>query len=280
MDQNNVLRRTFATQRKYHDLYEQYLLRGINCAINPEDPENPFDAPWKMTHYWHQGADALNICLGALIQNRREPPKAILDLPCGSGRVTRHFRAFFPEATIVACDLYDYHYNWCAQHFGAIGQKSTEHFKDLNFDVKFDLVFCGSLLTHLPEDDYKAAIDCIVRSLSDNGIAIITLQGRHAEWIQEHKYQFIEPELFKIAMKSVPKTGFGYVDYNQHWLDSVWKEQSHYGVAMVRPHFATKHIEEDYSVRILGYIERAWDDSQDALIIGKPGVNYSAPKEK
>ncbi len=273
MDRNNPLRVLFNTSRIYQEMHDQYLRRGIISDLDPSDIENPMDAPWKMTHYWQQGADALSICVGALMTNRREPPKAILDLPSGSGRVTRHFKAFFPDASIVACDLYEAHYSFCERALGVETKKSEADFDKLHFDKRFDLIFCGSLLTHLNERDYKAAIRCMIRSLSDTGIAVITLSGRHGEWIQENKYQYIEPELYKRAMKTVPATGFGYVDYNAHLLNTAWNEQTHYGVAMVRPSFATKHIESIPEVRLLGYIERGWDDTQDVMIIGKPGMN-------
>jgi SAM-dependent methyltransferase len=273
MDQNNPLRLLFKGANIYNDLYDQYLRAGIISALDPHDIENPMDAPWKMTHYWQQGSDALSVCVAALISNKRSPPKDILDLPCGSGRVTRHFKAFFPEARIVACDLYETHYSFCSRELGVESCKSEENFDRLNFDRKFDLIFCGSLLTHLNERDYKAAIDCIVRSLSDTGIAVISLSGRHGEWVQENKYQYIEPELYKKAMATVSNSGFGYVDYNEQLLEAAWNEQSHYGVAMVRPSFATKHIEGISDVRILGFVERGWDDTQDILVIGKPGMN-------
>lgn len=274
MQHENNLSKSFSYQEMYAELYRKYIQRGVDETLDPNDPENNFDQPWKQQHYMDAGADALRLCVNALSTNMREPPVAILDLPSGSGRVTRHFKSFFPEAHIVACDLYDYHYNFCAKTFGVEAKKSTEHFDDLNFDRKFDLIFCGSLLTHLPEHDYKAAMRCMVRALSDTGIALITLQGRTAEYIQQNRYQFIEPHRFEIAMKTVPATGFGYVDYDPHWMTEVWKEQAEYGVAMVRPHYAVKNIEADNGVRILGFIERGWDDAQDVLIIGKPGVHH------
>jgi hypothetical protein len=43
--------------------------------------------------------------------------------------------------------------------------------------------------------------------------------------------------------------------------------------AMCRPHWTLRSAEEDYGIRILGYIERGWDDHHDVLVIGKPGIN-------
>jgi SAM-dependent methyltransferase len=273
MDSNNTLRRSFQLQQQYFTLYQEYLVRGINVALSPDDRENNFDLPWKMSHYFDVGTDAIRLIVGALVQGLHEPPKTILDFPCGSGRVTRHLRSFFPEARIVACDLYDFHVNFCAHEFGAEAVLSKENFDELDFGVQFDVIFCGSLLTHLPDDLFRSALRLICRSLTKRGVAVISLHGRHVEFTQRYKYQFIEPDLFEIAASTVPATGFGYVDYNEHLLSSFWYRQARYGVTLSRPHWTLKQLDEDYDVRILDYSERAWDNSQDVLVIGKPGVN-------
>jgi SAM-dependent methyltransferase len=82
----------------------------------------------------------------------------------------------------------------------------------LNFDLNFDLIFCGSLLTHLPEEGVRAALDAIVRALSPSGIAVVTFQGRHSDFIQKHKWKYVDDSLFDVAVRQVHKTGFGFVD--------------------------------------------------------------------
>lgn len=265
--------RMMASAKAYDDLYDQYLRRGVNYALDPNDTENNFDASWKLTHYMETGADALRLCVGALITNMRPVPKVVVDLPSGSGRVTRHFQAFFPDARIIASDLYEARWGFCANAFGVEGLQSTENFDDLKVDAPIDLLFAGSLLTHLPEPIFRSFFKFLSRSLSDTGIAVVTTQGRHAEWVQHNHYQYIEPERFEMAEKDMLLTGFGYVDYNAHWMDTVWVNQENYGVALARPWFTMKTLEEDYDLRILGYIERGFDNSQDAVIVGKPGVN-------
>jgi trans-aconitate methyltransferase len=269
------LLRMMTLAKTYDALYESYLRRGIDYTLDPNDEENNFDAHWKLTHYMETGADALRLCVGALISNVRTVPKVIVDLPSGSGRVTRHFKSYFQDARIIASDLYEPRWSFCANAFGVEGIQSTENFDDLSFDAPIDLLFAGSLLTHLPEPIFRSFFKFLSRSLSDTGIAVVTTQGRHAEWIQHNKYEYIEADRFAMAEKDVLATGFGYVDYNAHWMDTVWVNQKNYGVALARPWFTLKVIEEDYDLRILGYVERGFDNSQDAIIVGKPGVNAS-----
>lgn len=269
----STLIRMMAAASTYDKLYEQYLRRGVDFVLDPNDTENNFDAHWKLTHYMESGADALRLCVGALISNMRPVPKVIVDLPSGSGRVTRHLKSFFPDSKIIASDLYEARWGFCAEALGVEGVQSAENFDDLDFEDPIDLLFSGSLLTHLPEPIFRSFFSFLSRNLSDTGIALVTVQGRHAEWVQHNKYQYIEPERFAVAEKDVLDKGFGYVDYNSHWMDTVWVNQENYGVALARPWFTMKVLEKDSGLRILGYLERGFDNSQDVVIIGKPGVN-------
>jgi hypothetical protein len=270
---HDMISRSMELHRKYANFYDGYLARGLNRSINPDDRENSLDEPWKIFHYFNTGADALRIIVDGLIQGLYNPPETILDFPSGSGRVLRHLKSYFPAAQITACDLYDFHFEFCAACFEVEGFKSKDNFNDINFGKTFDLIFSGSLLTHLPADQFIAALRLISRSLSDRGMAVVTLHGRHIEYLHKHRWQFIEPKLFAIAEASIPRKGFGYVDYNASLLKSWWYNQKRYGVTLSRPHWTLKQLEADYGIRILSYAERAWDNTQDVLIFCKPGVN-------
>jgi cyclopropane fatty-acyl-phospholipid synthase-like methyltransferase len=272
-DHFRMIGRSMALHRRYAEMYQQYLFRGLNTTINANDRENVFDKPGHYAHYFHTGSDALRIIVDGLILGQYDPPETILDFPSGSGRVTRHLRSYFPSARITACDLYDFHYQFCAACFEVEGFQSKESFDEIDFGKQFDLIFCGSLLTHLPADQFVSALRLISRSLSPRGMAVVTLHGRHVEYLHKHRWQFIEPELFAKAEATIPADGFGYVDYNDELLKTWWYNQKHYGVTLSRPHWTLKQIEADYDVRVLSYTERAWDNAQDVVIFGKPGVN-------
>ena len=130
-----------------------------------------------LRHYFEVGEDALRLIVAALISAGRPFPKRILDFPSGSGRVTRHLRAFFPEPR--SGPPTSSRTTWrSAPAFRRHNEVSREDFSQLEFDGEFDLVFCGSLLTHLTEGDAKAALAVIVRTLSPTGIALVTFHGR------------------------------------------------------------------------------------------------------
>ncbi len=271
MDGRVSLIETFVLLDKYKELYNNYRQRGVDKVLDPNDKE--FGPHGTIDHYFSVGADALRLIVDALISNLRAPPTTILDLPSGSGRVTRHLRSFFPDARIIACDLYDYHVKFCVEQLGTEGALSRENFDLLNFDRKFDLIFCGSLLTHLPADLFEAAMRMIARTLSDIGLAVVTLHGRHSEHRQNiPQWKYIDTPLYHVARATIPETGFGYVDYN-HEIKATFSNQSRYGITFSRPSWTLKVLERDFDNRILGYVERGWDEHQDVLVFGRPPLN-------
>jgi hypothetical protein len=148
---------------------------------------------------------------------------------------------------------------------------SKENFDELDFGLRFDLIFCGSLLSHLPGELFRPALRLLSRSLTAQGIAIVTLLGRHAEYAQKHKWKYLEDDLFATAAATVVQTGYGFVDYNQA-IRSKFDRQARYGITLSRPHWVLKLV-EDEQIRVLGFAERGWDNHQDVLVIGKPPIN-------
>jgi SAM-dependent methyltransferase len=268
----NKLENYFAPHGLYQRLFESYAERGVITSLDPQDKEYNFSAAYAEKHYFDVGADALRIMVSSLCATLRQPPETILDFPSGSGRVTRHLRSFFPGARIVACDLYDFHIDFCRSALNVEPFLSKENIDEINFGKKFDLIFCGSLLTHLPKDQFLKVLRLLAASLSDTGIAIVTLQGRHSQFIQKNKWKYLEDDLFEIAATEVNRNGFGYVDYDRDFK-SKFDQQMRYGVALVNPSWVTEQIQKINGLRVLSYTERQWDDHQDVVVFGRPDVN-------
>jgi SAM-dependent methyltransferase len=273
MESAGTLDAYFELATSYQNLFAAYRTRGINRDLNPNDKELRDHSDERLRHYYSVGADATRVIINALLANSRQPPQSILDFPSGSGRVTRHLRAFFPEARIVASDLYDYHLDFCRKAFQIDCLLSRVNISEIDFGEKFDLIFCGSLLTHLPEALFLDTINLLSRSLSDSGIAVITLHGRHSDHKQATKRKYIEDQLYEVAAESVRRTGFGYVDYTPNVLKGLFNKEEGYGIALVRPHWVLRLLEPRTDLKLLGYVERCWDNHQDVLIFGRPGVN-------
>ena len=262
----------FSNIEDYLHAYAQYKARGIDQELNPADRECQDPDQWTRRRYLQVGSDALRLIVAALISAGRPLPKRILDFPSGSGRVTRHLRAFFPDAEIWASDIHPNHLAFCAERFGVRTHLSVEDFSQLAFDAEFDLVFCGSLMTHLPECDARAALALIIRTLGPAGIALVTFHGRHSSHVQRHQWKYVDDDSFQIAEGAAAIAGFGFVEYGERQREQL-PTPSRYGISLTKPHWAIAELEADSSIRILGYSERAWDDHQDVLVFGRPGVD-------
>jgi SAM-dependent methyltransferase len=253
------------------DLLSAYRARQLITAISPEDDmHNPAD-PIATARYMYVGLNALELILEAMTLARKQEIAAILDMPCGFGRVLRHLRAAFPSAAIHACDLYENRVQFCAKRLGAIPIKSKEELKDLDFAEKFDLIWCGSLLTHLPQRLFADALVLFSRSLQQGGIAVVTLHGRWTPFNQHHHIKYISDELFASAEQDFYRSGFGYADYQ---APSIYKGQRNYGVSLAAPWYVLRLLEDDESVSVLSYRERAWDDHHDVLMLQKIPITH------
>lgn len=256
----------------HRDAWERYGKVEINRTIDLTDKENAFTEEWQRDHYFAVGEDALRLVMNQILTCQRPLPARILDFPSGSGRVTRHLRAMFPEAVIGACDLYGSHIKFCEEQFAAMPIMSRENLDELDVG-EWDLIFCGSLLTHLPLEQFQQAIRFMARSLSPRGLCLFTIEGRHSVYIQDNKWKLIGDELFEVARAGYTQGGFGYVDYQHDFRTTNFGNQQSYGVTLIKPSNVMSFLQALPELRILGFQERAWDDHQDLVVFGKPGVN-------
>lgn len=255
--------------RIYQEILQSYEARGVSSAIDPTDKENPEDS--HREQYLSVGRDALRIVISQLISHGRPPPTTILDFPSGSGRVTRHFRAAFPDARIAACDLYESHVDFCVVEFGAEALYSKEDLDAVDVEPEWDVVFVGSLLTHLPIQQARKALRLAHRSLSPDGIALVTLEGRRSIEIQKRFVKITQDRRFRQVMLGYRTIGHGFAQYEPDFR-RVFHKQNRYGSAFVRPDWIIREIFRLPDVRLLGYVERAWNDHQDVVVFGRPGA--------
>lgn len=262
----------FRSALRYATAYEEYKTRGVISTLNPNDREWDGGEPWHVQHYFDVGEDALGVIVAALSSAERLFPRTILDFPSGSGRVTRHLRAFFPDAEIWACDIDPEHLRFCAAEFGAKTTLSQHDLTNVRFEVDFDLIFCGSLLTHLPARPATEALSLVSQSLSSTGIGIVTVHGRHSSYIQQHEWKYIDDESFVLAEREASATGYGFVGYQGQGRQR-FNHGGEYGVSLVKPSWVVARLEDNPAIRVLGYRERQWDDHQDVVVFGRPGVD-------
>ena len=245
-------------------ILHHYADREVNAVISAEDdmidPRNPSEAE----HYMAVGSDALSLILRSMALCQKDTLGAILDMPSGFGRVTRHLVAAFENAELVVCDIEQRKIEFCAATFGATPVLSDDDLANLNFGSCFDLIWSGSLLTHLPRPQFHAALNLFSRSLAPGGICLVTFHGRNTPFVQRTEWKYLADTAFAAAEAQYLETGFGYVSYDAY--DS-------YGITITSPSFVVGCLERDLSISLRAYLERGWDDHQDVAIFEKRHIN-------
>jgi SAM-dependent methyltransferase len=250
----------------------QYEAAAVNEVIAPSDDYfDPANAG-SLANYLRIGRNAIELILQAMLIANKSCLKTVLDMPCGFGRVARHFAAAFPEAALWVCDLYEDRIAFCAEHFRGNPLLSKVNLSELSFPTSFDLIWCGSLLTHLPKSKFLDTLRLVSRSLAPDGIAVVTTIGRFSPWFHHTHYKYLSDERFILAERGFYKTGFGYVDY----ADPVSIDSPTYGISLSSAAFVVSAIEEDDSVQIVSFTERGWDRHQDVLVFRKSPI-FSYP---
>jgi SAM-dependent methyltransferase len=235
-------------------------LAGVNRSISAHDEMFIGNE----VHYFDVGESALHAVETALFaaQRPKSTIKRILDLPCGHGRVMRFLQKGFPEAQLTACDLNRSGVEFCATTFGALPVISREAADEIPLPGEFDLIWCGSLLTHLSEEKCASFLRLFQRLLGHRGILVCTTHGRHSarELAAGKNPHGITDQQIAELLAGYRQKGFSYVDYSA---------QSDYGFSLAHPSFVTAHLIDHPGWRLLGYNETGWDKRQDVICLQK-----------
>jgi len=210
-------------------------------------------------HYRKAGQSAWRCIASALVAAGAQSPRRVLDLPCGHGRVLRVLEKALPHASITACDLDRDGVDFCASEFGATPVYSNEDLTQLSFDEPFDLIWCGSLVTHLDQEGWLKTFQLFLRSLQPGGLAVITFHGRWVAYRMKHGTDYgLETAQVDKILNDYEATGFGYADYDRG---------RGYGVSLAAPSWILREIAPWPELRVVSLSERQWDEHQDVLAV-------------
>jgi SAM-dependent methyltransferase len=196
-------------------------------------------APKSLQSYFIFGEAGLR-CIQGFIGS--SVPTSILDLPSGHGRVLRFMRDAYPEAQITACDINREAVDFCAETFDAIPLYSSEKPAEIEAGL-FDLIWCGSLFTHLGAERWDPWIRFFVEHLEPGGSFVFTTHGR--AYIRGEIMTHMPPNFEKLRIEC-ERTGFAFDPYSSISLSSpawVWQ------------------LLPDLKVR---FVEQGWHQLQDA----------------
>ena len=241
---------------------ESDLLSKVESRISPRDGMYAGDGE----HYFRVGLSAIHCLNEALNDAQIDSIRNILDIPCGYGRVLRFLVHRFPRARITACELATEAVEFCAQTFGAEPVLSSEDLAGLSFETPFDLIWCGSLFTHLDEAGIVGLLELFRGGLSPNGLAVFTTQGeRVAQRMMAGEYDYgIAKEEIPIIIEAYRQSGYGFTTYPNVREYGV-AQNNRYGISLTAPDWIRAQAKSVGGLREVYFRAHGWDDHQDVF---------------
>ena len=212
------------------------------------------------SHYFAVGASALEALDFALLAAHRERQSVqrILDLPCGHGRVLRYLRSAFAQSTITACDLDHEAVDYCASTFNAIPCYSEVAPNNISVAGKFDLIWCGSLLTHLKQEVSRDFLELFDALLAEDGVLVFSVHGASCAYAIRRGYvdYSLDRNGIDSLLRSYDDSGYGYADY---------PGEKEYGISLISPIWIVSQLQHLCNLRLLSYTEMGWDHHHDVI---------------
>lgn len=225
----------------------------VDRTLSPSDKMYAGNA----VHYFSVGSSALENILAA-VGIAKMQPASILDFGCGAGRVTRWIAAAFPQATIEGCDICAVDIKFVADTFNARTWQSGNDVAKLDPPSFYDLIWVGSVFTHLSKEASTNLFDKLVSWLNPNGVLIFTSHGRHAASRGPNVGYYGIPAQWTKVIKASNRTGFGYADY--HGMPG-------YGVSLAQLYWWASLVTSRQNLRLISMTEQSWDDHQDVIAV-------------
>jgi SAM-dependent methyltransferase len=209
-------------------------------------------------HYYKVGLSAIRCIDDALAQAKSTNVRRILDLPCGSGRVLRFLAQRFPAAEITACEIQTGPVQFCVRTFGAQPAYSSVNLEEVELAKRFDLIWCGSLATHLNERDIAALVRVFIRHLAPGGLAVFTTHGDFAaQRVLRREFDYSIPEdQIERLVQDYTRIGYGFADY---------AGERNWGVSLTSPEWIRARARELGGLREVYFKASGWDNHQDVF---------------
>lgn len=213
-------------------------------------------------HYLSVGASALNVIRAALCLAGVPEPGSVLDFGSGAGRVTRWIKAAYPGAVLSCCDLRPGDVAFCRAAFGAEAWASSADIDAIAFRGPHDLIWMGSVLTHLDEDGTRRLVDRAMAALRPGGLLVASTSGRAARAVQDGDGSYLEGDGWPSVKRGYDEDGYGYVDY-----PAGEGFEPGYGISLSSPAWLTRLATAFPGRRLVMLAEGVWDGNGDVVAL-------------
>lgn len=209
-------------------------------------------------HYFVVGASAvaaIRDSLGA-VGRSSVSVKRVLDYACGYGRVLRWLAVYFDHAKLVGVDA-DAKAATSASAVTGIETHKLDISLAQSIGLNFDVIWVGSLFTHLPKPETMRVLRYLKKALSPTGLLVFTTHGRLVSRrlaLRERDYGLSDDSITSV-IGQLASDGYGYADY---------PKQSGYGISVSTPSRIVQMIEEA-DMSAVYFRDAGWADHQDVF---------------
>lgn len=147
-----------------------------------------------MTHFWFRARAAM---VTWAMRRHFRSPKGVLELGCGAGGTLARIRQAFPDAALVASDIYTEALQYTAERVPGVRIVQSDAMA-IPFDEKFDVVVACDVIEHIERDD--VALSQIHRAVRPGGGIVLTVPQDPRLWsawddLGHHKRRYTRDEL-------------------------------------------------------------------------------------
>lgn len=188
-------------------------------------------------------------------------PQSILDYGCGHGRVMRWLQVFWPDARLAGADVTESQVSFCAETFGSDPVLINRPFSDIKLPSQYDLIWLGSIFTHMDENGWKDLFNSLRKHVKTGGVICFSFAGQYVyRSIKEgNRWGFKPEDDLTNLIDGYEEAGFGY-------FQQATSNGQPWGRSLVSPHWALKFCLAQ-SERIVLYSEQSYARRQDVIAL-------------
>ena len=226
-------------------------IHGMNGRIHYNDI---FD-PKEKDHYKSVSLESSALIEKALHLSGKkleDVPNCLL-FPSGYGRELRSIALNIAPCKITCCDINNRAVEFCHNEFGTVPLRSSEEFQSITFPLKYSLIWCGSLFTHLPRERFIALFKLLASSIEEDGILVFTTHEEES-FNRLEKYEIHQTATTENLISEWKEKGFIFFPYP-------WTNQ--YGISISSEVFI-KQLNENLNQPLerIFYKCKGWDNHQ------------------
>ncbi len=232
-------------------------VRPVVAEISPRDTMYEGD----LAHYHSVGRSGLRCLATSLQLLGTSEISSLLDFGCGYGRVLRYLHAAFPAARLGASDVDREAVDFCARTFGAVPFYGASNPNRIDTGERFDVVWCGSVLTHVDAPAWDALLRLFAKVLTPGGTVVFTTLGPNIAG------------LFRAGRidYGVPTAGLLEGFDLEEFAFEPYRGMSDYGIAVAGLPWVRRLVRSIPSLELRAYLDARWDDAQDIYACRKEG---------